>query len=99
MIAPAEAVPVDPVLPEKCGIDATFVDVAYLDAVRAAIRPNTGSMSQDGIVDERHDASLGHTKFCVRMARAIEYELGTLAGNRWRTCLKARQGKYHELGS
>jgi cystathionine beta-lyase/cystathionine gamma-synthase len=28
-------------LPEKYGIDATFVDVADLDAVRAAIRPNT----------------------------------------------------------
>lgn len=28
-------------LPQKYGIEATFVDVADLDAVRAAIRPNT----------------------------------------------------------
>ncbi|GAA3566151.1 aminotransferase class I/II-fold pyridoxal phosphate-dependent enzyme [Amycolatopsis ultiminotia] len=29
------------VLPERYGIDATFVDVSDLDAVRAALRPNT----------------------------------------------------------
>jgi cystathionine beta-lyase/cystathionine gamma-synthase len=31
----------DELLPEKYGIAATFVDVADLDAVRAAVRPNT----------------------------------------------------------
>ncbi|BAS06852.1 putative acetyl-coenzyme A carboxylase carboxyl transferase subunit beta [Arthrobacter sp. Hiyo4] len=34
----------------------------------------------DHIVDERDDASLEPREFCARMARAIEYELGSLAG-------------------
>jgi acetyl-CoA carboxylase beta subunit/acetyl-CoA carboxylase alpha subunit len=52
----------------------------------------------DHIVDERDDASLEPREFCARMARAIEYELGTLAGVPVADLLKARSRKYRELG-
>jgi acetyl-CoA carboxylase beta subunit/acetyl-CoA carboxylase alpha subunit len=52
----------------------------------------------DHIVDERDDASLEPREFCVRMARAIEYELGTLTGVPVADLLKARSRKYRELG-
>ena len=52
----------------------------------------------DHIVDERDDASVEPREFCARMARAIEYELGTLAGVPTADRLKARSRKYRELG-
>jgi acetyl-CoA carboxylase carboxyl transferase beta subunit len=52
----------------------------------------------DHIVDERDDASLEPREFCVRMARAIEYELGTLAGVPVSDLLAARARKFRELG-
>ncbi|MBT2534211.1 acetyl-CoA carboxylase carboxyltransferase subunit alpha/beta [Arthrobacter sp. ISL-48] len=52
----------------------------------------------DHIVDERDDASLEPKEFCVRMARAIEYELSTIAGVPVADLLKARASKYRELG-
>lgn len=52
----------------------------------------------DHIVDERDDASVEPREFCARMARAIEYELGTLAGVPVADLLKARSRKYRELG-
>lgn len=52
----------------------------------------------DHIVDERDDASLEPREFCVRMARAIEYELGTLAGISMADLLAARSRKYREIG-
>jgi acetyl-CoA carboxylase alpha subunit len=52
----------------------------------------------DHIVDERDDASLEPREFCARMARAIEYELGTLTGVPVPDLLKARSRKYRELG-
>ncbi|HJV99010.1 MAG TPA: carboxyl transferase domain-containing protein [Arthrobacter sp.] len=51
----------------------------------------------DHIVDERDDASLEPREFCARMARAIEYELGTLAGVPVAELLAARARKYREL--
>lgn len=38
-------------LPEKYGIEATFVDMADLDAVRAAIRPNTRLVHTEAIAN------------------------------------------------
>ncbi len=52
----------------------------------------------DHIVDERDDASLEPREFCARMAQAIEYELGTLAGIPVAELLAARARKYRELG-
>ncbi|MCU1518036.1 MAG: acetyl-CoA carboxyl transferase [Pseudarthrobacter sp.] len=52
----------------------------------------------DHIVDERPDASLEPREFCARMAQAIEYELGTLAGIPVAELLAARSRKYRELG-
>lgn len=52
----------------------------------------------DHIVDERDDASLEPREFCARMARAIEYELGTLSGVPVTDLLKSRSRKYRELG-
>ena len=52
----------------------------------------------DHIVDERNDASLEPREFCVRMARAIEYELGNLAGVPVSNLLAARSTKFRELG-
>ena len=52
----------------------------------------------DHIVDERGDASLEPKEFCARMARAIEYELGTLAGIPVAELLQSRARKYRELG-
>jgi acetyl-CoA carboxylase beta subunit/acetyl-CoA carboxylase alpha subunit len=53
----------------------------------------------DHVVDERDDASLEPREFCARMARAIEYELGTLAGIPVADLLNARSRKYRELGA
>lgn len=52
----------------------------------------------DHIVDERHDASLEPKNFSIRMAKAIEYELGTLAGIPMPELLAARSRKYKQLG-
>ncbi|MDR7158291.1 carboxyl transferase domain-containing protein [Arthrobacter sp. BE255] len=52
----------------------------------------------DHIVDERDDASLEPKDFCARMARAIEYELGTLAGIPVDELLASRARKFRELG-
>jgi acetyl-CoA carboxylase carboxyl transferase subunit beta len=53
----------------------------------------------DHIVDERDDASLEPKEFCARMARAIEYELGTLASIPVTELVSSRFGKYRELGA
>ena len=52
----------------------------------------------DHIVDERDDASLEPKDFCARMAKAIEYELGTLAEIPVAELLASRARKYRELG-
>ncbi|MCO4252540.1 acetyl-CoA carboxylase carboxyltransferase subunit alpha/beta [Pseudarthrobacter raffinosi] len=63
---------------------------------------NVGALYANGlvdhIVDERDDASLEPREFCARMARAIEYELGTLAGVPVSELLAARSRKFRELG-
>ena len=53
----------------------------------------------DHIVDERADASLEPRQFCARMAQAIEYELGSLAGIPVAELLESRARKYRELGA
>jgi acetyl-CoA carboxylase carboxyl transferase subunit beta len=52
----------------------------------------------DHIVDERDDASLEPREFCERMARAIEYELGLVAGIAVPELVASRAGKYRNLG-
>ena len=52
----------------------------------------------DHIVDERDDASVEPKEFCARMAQAIEYELGTLAGIPVAELLESPARKYRELG-
>jgi acetyl-CoA carboxylase beta subunit/acetyl-CoA carboxylase alpha subunit len=53
----------------------------------------------DHIVDERDDAALEPREFCVRMARAIEYELGSVARIPVPELVAARAGKYRTLRS
>jgi acetyl-CoA carboxylase carboxyl transferase subunit beta len=53
----------------------------------------------DHIVDERDDASLEPQEFCRRMALAIEYELGSVAGISVPELVAARAGKYRNLGN
>ncbi|GKV71369.1 acetyl-CoA carboxylase carboxyltransferase subunit alpha/beta [Pseudarthrobacter sp. NCCP-2145] len=53
----------------------------------------------DHIVDERDDASLEPREFCVRMARAIEYELASIAGLPVDGLIAARSAKYRNLGA
>jgi len=52
----------------------------------------------DHIVDERDDASLEPREFCTRMARAIEYELGSVAGIPVPELVVARARKFASLG-
>ncbi|WP_457947583.1 carboxyl transferase domain-containing protein [Pseudarthrobacter sp. alpha12b] len=52
----------------------------------------------DHIVDERGDASLEPREFCTRMARAIEYELGVVAGVPVPELVAARARKFATLG-
>lgn len=52
----------------------------------------------DHIVDERDDASVEPKELCARMAQAIEYELGTLAGIPVAELLESPARKYRELG-
>lgn len=53
----------------------------------------------DHIVDERGDASLEPRDFCVRMAQAIEYELGTVASTPVPDLVAARARKFATLGA
>jgi acetyl-CoA carboxylase carboxyl transferase subunit beta len=52
----------------------------------------------DHIVDERDDASLEPREFCTRMARAIEYELASVADIPVAGLVGARFRKYRNLG-
>ncbi|MFF1883147.1 carboxyl transferase domain-containing protein [Pseudarthrobacter sp. NPDC058196] len=52
----------------------------------------------DHIVDERDDASLEPREFCARMARAIEYELASVADIPVAGLVGARFRKYRNLG-
>lgn len=52
----------------------------------------------DHIVDERDDASLEPREFCARMARAIEYELGSVAAIPVPELVVARARKFASLG-
>lgn len=52
----------------------------------------------DHIVDERDDASLEPREFCTRMARAIEFELGSVAGVPVPELVAARARKFASLG-
>ncbi len=53
----------------------------------------------DHIVDERGDASLEPRQFCSRMAKAIEYELASVAGVPVPELVAARAAKFASLGS
>ena len=53
----------------------------------------------DHIVDERGDASLEPRDFCIRMARAIEYELGSVAKIPVPDLVAARALKFANLGA
>ena len=59
---------------------------AFAPAMAQAQGVNVASLYANGlvdhIVDERDDASLEPREFCVRMARAIEYELASVAAER-----------------
>jgi acetyl-CoA carboxylase beta subunit/acetyl-CoA carboxylase alpha subunit len=53
----------------------------------------------DHIVDERGDASMEPREFCIRMARAIEYELASVARVPVSQLVASRALKYRNLGS
>lgn len=53
----------------------------------------------DHIVDERNDASLEPREFCSRMARAIEYELASVAAVPVSQLVTSRARKFRNLGS
>ncbi|TDL36808.1 carboxyl transferase domain-containing protein [Arthrobacter nitrophenolicus] len=71
-------------------------DMAQAQGVNVASLYANGLV--DHIVDERHDASLEPREFCVRMARAIEYELAAVAGVPVPELVVARAAKYGSLG-
>ncbi|SLK03249.1 carboxyl transferase domain-containing protein [Arthrobacter sp. P2b] len=76
---------------------------AFAPAMAQAQGVNVASLYAHGlvdhIVDERDDASLEPREFCERMARAIEYELGSVAGIAVPELVASRAGKYRNLGS
>ena len=76
---------------------------AFAPAMAQAQGVNVASLYAHGlvdhIVDERDDASLEPREFCGRMASAIEYELGSVAGIPVPELVAARAGKYRTLGS
>ncbi|NUS35168.1 MAG: acetyl-CoA carboxyl transferase [Pseudarthrobacter sp.] len=76
---------------------------AFAPAMAQAQGVNVASLYANGlvdhIVDERGDASLEPREFCVRMARAIEYELGAVAGVPVAERVPARARKFGTLGA
>ncbi|KNH22513.1 acetyl-CoA carboxyl transferase [Arthrobacter sp. ZBG10] len=76
---------------------------AHAPAMAQAQGVNVASLYANGlvdhIVDERGDASLEPAGFCERMARAIEYELGNLAGAPVASLVASRAEKYRNLGA
>jgi acetyl-CoA carboxylase carboxyl transferase subunit beta len=76
---------------------------AHAPAMAQAQGVNVASLYANGlvdhIVDERDDASLEPQEFCQRMALAIEYELGSVAGIPVPELVAARSAKYRSLGA
>ena len=70
--------------------------MAQAQGVNVAALYATGLV--DHIVDEREDASLEPREFCVRMARAIEYELASLTGTPVPELVTSRAAKFRGLG-
>lgn len=70
--------------------------MAQAQGVNVAALYATGLV--DHIVDERDDASLEPREFCTRMARAIEFELGSVAGVPVPELVAARARKFASLG-
>ena len=75
---------------------------AFAPAMAQAQGVNVAALYANGlvdhIVDEREDASLEPRGFCTRMARAIEYELASVAGVPVPELVAARARKFHNLG-
>jgi acetyl-CoA carboxylase beta subunit/acetyl-CoA carboxylase alpha subunit len=75
---------------------------AYAPAMAQAQGVNVAALYANGlvdhIVDERDDASLEPREFCARMARAIEYELASVADVPVAGLVGARFRKFRNLG-
>lgn len=75
---------------------------AFAPAMAQAQGVNVAALYANGlvdhIVDERDDASLEPREFCTRMARAIEFELGSVAGVPVPELVAARARKFASLG-
>ncbi|WP_285245742.1 carboxyl transferase domain-containing protein [Pseudarthrobacter sp. fls2-241-R2A-127] len=76
---------------------------AFAPAMAQAQGVNVAALYANGlvdhIVDERADASLEPREFCTRMARAIEYELASVAVVPVSQLVASRARKYRNLGS
>lgn len=76
---------------------------AFAPAMAQAQGVNVAALYANGlvdhVVDERDDASLEPREFCTRMARAIEYELGSVAGRPVPELVAARAHKFATLGA
>lgn len=76
---------------------------AFAPAMAQAQGVNVAALYANGlvdhIVDERGDASLEPRGFCTRMARAIEYELASVARVPVPELVAARARKFATLGS
>jgi acetyl-CoA carboxylase carboxyl transferase subunit beta len=76
---------------------------AFAPAMAQAQGVNVAALYANGlvdhIVDERGDASLEPREFCTRMARAIEYELATVASTPVPELVAARAHKFATLGA
>ncbi len=75
---------------------------AFAPAMAQAQGVNVGALYANGlvdhIVDEQGDASLEPREFCHRMAKAIEYELASVAGVPLPELVAARARKFASLG-
>jgi acetyl-CoA carboxylase carboxyl transferase subunit beta len=75
---------------------------AFAPAMAQAQGVNVAALYANGLVDhmvdERDDASLEPREFCTRMARAIEFELGSVAGVPVPELVAARARKFASLG-
>ena len=75
---------------------------AFAPAMAQAQGVNVAALYANGlvdhIVDERDDASMEPREFCARMARAIEYELASVADVPVAGLVGARFRKYRNLG-
>ena len=74
----------------------------FAPAMSEAQGVNVASLYANGlvehIVDERSDAALEGKAFCLRMGKAIEYELAELSSADIRGLLPRRLDMYHRLG-